>query len=106
MTEQINTYETVALRLLEREFLVSCAPDERDSLVAAGKHLDHDLRELRARSKTAGFDRLLVLTAINMTHELLSLREDCEHDAQNLSRHIALLRHKLETVLDAKTKLD
>jgi cell division protein ZapA len=67
--------EPVALRLLDREFLIACAPEEREGLLDAATFLDRKMRELRANARTPGFDRLAVLAAISVTHEYLLLRK-------------------------------
>jgi cell division protein ZapA len=45
--------EPVALRLLDREFLIACAPEEREGLLQAATYLDQKMRELRASSLRA-----------------------------------------------------
>ena len=37
----------VAVRILDREYLIACTPEERAGLVAAAAYLDGKLRELR-----------------------------------------------------------
>jgi hypothetical protein len=63
--------EPVALRLIDREFLIACAPEEREGLLEAASYLDRKMRELRANAKTPGFDRLAVLAAISITTNFL-----------------------------------
>ena len=53
--------EPVSLRLLDREFHIACAPDERPGLVAAAQFLDGKMRELKANARAPGFDRIAVL---------------------------------------------
>lgn len=93
--------EPVALRLLDREFLIACAPDEREGLLQAATYLDQKMRELRANARTPGFDRLAVLTAISITHEYLALRRQHEGVDRSVTEGLAALRHKLEAALDA-----
>ena len=59
----MSTSEPVALRLIDREFLIACAPEEREGLLEAASYLDRKMRELRSASKAPGFDRLTVLDA-------------------------------------------
>ena len=62
--------EAVSVRLLDREYTVGVVPDERESLMAAAKLLDSRMRELRGGNKMVAPDRLAVLTALNLAHEL------------------------------------
>ena len=93
--------EPVALRLIDREFLIACAPEERDGLLEAAGFLDRKMRELRANAKAPSFERLAVLTAISVTHEFLTLRKLHEGQEQRLRDGLAALRNKLDAALDS-----
>ena len=62
--------EPVTVRILDREYTVGVSEDERDSLTAAARMLDARMRELRGGNKMVAPDRLAVLTALNLAHEL------------------------------------
>ncbi len=62
--------EPVTVRILDREYTVGVAEDERASLSAAARMLDARMRELRGGNKMVAPDRLAVLTALNLAHEL------------------------------------
>ena len=96
--------EPVALRLVDREFLIACAPEEREGLLEAAGFLDRKMRELRANSRAPGFDRLAVLAAISVTHELLALRKHQDARDQSLSDGLAALRRKLDAALDTPVR--
>ena len=96
--------EPVALRLLDREFLIACAPEERDGLLEAATFLDRKMRELRANARTPGFDRLAVLAAISVTHEYLGLRKQHDGADRSVTDGLAALRRKLEAALDAQVR--
>jgi cell division protein ZapA len=100
----MSTAEPVALRLLDREFHIACAPEERPGLVAAAQYLDGKMRELKGNARAPGFDRIAVLAAVSIAHELLGLK--VEHAAQELALTEGLgnLRKKLEGVLDGHIK--
>ncbi|MBE1158975.1 cell division protein ZapA [Dyella acidiphila] len=105
-----TTNEPVALRLIDREFLIACPPDERDGLLEAASFLDRKMRELRAHAKTPGFDRLAVLAAISITHEYLQLQKrpaaaaDATLSEPGIAEGLAVLRRKLEAALDTQLK--
>ena len=62
--------EPVTVRILDREYTVGVSEDERDSLTAVARMLDARMRELRGGNKMVAPDRLAVLTALNLAHEL------------------------------------
>lgn len=91
--------DPVTLRLVDREFFVACPPEEREDLLDASVYLDRKMRELRANAKTTGFERLAVLAAISVTHELIALRRQHESQRQRIDDGLGALRHKLQAAL-------
>ncbi len=95
------TNEPVALRLIDREFLIACAPEEREGLVEAASLLDRKMRELRANARAPSFERLAVLAAVSMTHELLALRKQQGGHDQQTAQRLATLRQRLEIAMES-----
>ncbi|MEO8997705.1 MAG: cell division protein ZapA [Rhodanobacter sp.] len=98
----MSSSEPVALRLIDKEFLIACAPEEREGLLEAAGYLDRKMRELRANAKAPSFERLAVLTAISVVHEFLSLRKQHDGQSQRLTDGLASLRGKLNAALDSE----
>ncbi len=71
----MSSSEPVTIRILDREYTVGVSEDERASLTAAAQMLDTRMRELRGTNKMVAPDRLAVLTALNLAHELQQLRD-------------------------------
>ncbi|MHC1480108.1 cell division protein ZapA [Frateuria aurantia] len=99
-----TTSDPVALRLLDREFHIACAPEERGGLLEAALYLDRKMRELKANARTPGFDRIAVLAAISITHELLQVQKQGQQGSPELTEDLALLRRKLEQALAVHVK--
>ncbi len=96
--------ETVAVNILDREFLIGCTPEERPGVIAAASYLDGKMREIRAATRAQGVDRIAVLTALNITHEFLQLKNRTENDSGTLAQHLQLLRSKLDGALATHVK--
>ncbi|TWI06175.1 cell division protein ZapA [Luteimonas cucumeris] len=96
-----SSSEPVNVRLLDREYTIGVEPDERDSLLAAAKLLDGKMREIRGNNRMAAVDRIAVLAALNLAHELQQLRDDSGSRDRELSRTLGDLQRKLDSVLDA-----
>ncbi len=62
---------TVEVRILDKEYLVACPLEEQEALLRAARHLDSKMREIRASGKVFGTERIAVMAALNITHELL-----------------------------------
>lgn len=94
----------VAVNILDREFLIACTPEERPGLIAAATYLDAKMREIRNASRTAGVDRIAVMAALNITHELIVLKQRNESEASALAQHVQALRNKLDGALAGSLK--
>ena len=68
--------EPVTVRILDRDSTVGVSDAERASLTSAARLLDLRMREVRGSNKMVAPDRLAVLTALNLAHELQQLREE------------------------------
>ena len=91
--------EPVSIRVLDREYTVGCEPDERDSLMSAAKLLDAKMREVRGNNRMAALDRVAVLAALNLAHELQQMRSENEVRDRELTRTLGDLHHKLDGLL-------
>lgn len=91
--------EPVTVRILDREYLIACQPEERTSLIAAAAYLDTKLRELRDSHRGGGLERIAVLAGLNIAHELLDLREREADSSQHLAQHLQAIKSKLEAGL-------
>ena len=60
--------------ILGREYRVACKESERDELMQAVQYLDQRMREIRDAGKIAGTERIAVMAALNITHELLGAK--------------------------------
>lgn len=91
--------EPTAVHILDREYLVACAPEERDGLLAAARYLDGKMREMRNAARGAGLDRVAVLAALTVSHELLALRDRESVESRQLTERLQALNAKLERAL-------
>jgi cell division protein ZapA len=93
--------EPVSIHVLDREYTVGVEPDERDSLVAAARLLDKKMREVRGANRMAAVDRVAVLAALNLAHELQQLRDESGRRDRELARTLGDLQSKLDALLEA-----
>jgi cell division protein ZapA len=59
----------VTIQILDKEYMVSCPPDEREALLESAKLLNSRMREVREGGKVLGTERMAVMTALNVIHE-------------------------------------
>ena len=84
----------VTISILDKEFRIACPPGEKDALLASAQYLDRKMREVRNTGKVVGIDRISVMTALNIAHELLN----CQRQLEDLNRELG---PRLRTLLKA-----
>lgn len=65
---------TLDVSLLGRDFKVACKESERAELGDAVALLDRRMREIREGGKIVGAERIAVMAALNLAHDLLRER--------------------------------
>ena len=90
----------VTVHILDRDYVVACAAEERLGLIEAAQRLDADMRQLRNASRSAGLDRIAVLAALNIAHELIQARRQSSQGDTELTRELDALRQKLDGALE------
>lgn len=89
----------VSVHILDKEYLIACQPEEKERLLESSRHLDTKMREIRNGGKIIGIDRIAVMAALNIAHELLDQQESTESGSIATSRRILKLQDKIETAL-------
>ncbi len=67
---------TLDANILGRDYKIACKEHERAELTQAVAFLDARMREIRDLGKVTGADRIAVMAALNIAHELLRSRGD------------------------------
>jgi cell division protein ZapA len=66
---------SITVQILDKEYSIICPQEERTNLVSAARYLDGKMREIRSSGKVIGADRIAVMAALNITHDLLHKQE-------------------------------
>jgi len=64
----------VAIRILDKDYHIACRPEEKAALLQSAELLNEKMREIRESGKVSGGERVAVMAAINLAHEVLQLR--------------------------------
>jgi cell division protein ZapA len=97
---------TVTVRILEKEYFVSCPQDERADLLDSAEYLNKKMREIRDTGKVVGADRIAVMAALNMANELLRLRKQDAELQGAVSGRVKHMRERVESALQRTRQLD
>ncbi|HKK14227.1 MAG TPA: cell division protein ZapA [Gammaproteobacteria bacterium] len=96
----------VNVRILEKEYRVACPDDEREGLMASAEYLNRKMKEIRDTGKVVGVDRIAVMAALNITHELLQQTSVRQEYQRSMSSRIRALQEKIELALNKGRQLE
>lgn len=97
--------KTVEVNLLGRTYRVACADGERESLMQAVAYLDGKMNEIRRAGKVMGAERIAVMAALNVAHELLSVKLGSGFDVGQAKRRISAIESTLDEAIAKQEKL-
>lgn len=96
---------TVEVTLLGRTYRVACEEGERESLMQAVAYLDGKMNEIRKAGKVIGAERIAVMAALNVAHELLSIRLGTGFDVGQAKRRISAIESQLDAAIAKQENL-
>ena len=91
----------VNIKILDKDYLISCTDEEREQLYTAAKYLNNKLQELKNSGKVIGTERIAVMAALNITNEYLAYRQENSNYSHNVDIAIRRIQDKIS---DALTK--
>jgi cell division protein ZapA len=90
--------------IMGREFRVACPDDEQEELLSAVSYLDRKMREIRDSGKVLGVERIAIMAALNIAHELLTTRTG-GFDIGDFKRRIGSMQDQLDQAMLDQEKL-
>ncbi|RVU85465.1 cell division protein ZapA [Leucothrix sargassi] len=90
----------VTAKILNKEYNISCPPDERDALIASVQHVDEKMREIQNTGKVIGVERIAVMAAINIAHDMLQSKSQVQNIDMDVISRLDDLQSKIHESLD------
>ncbi|SIQ82350.1 cell division protein ZapA [Marinobacterium stanieri] len=92
---------TVTVKLLDKEYTISCPDGAEAELLASADYLNQKMQEIRQSGKIIGLERIAVMAALNMSHELI---KNHEQQRQNIETNLRRLGQKIDHSLSSNAK--
>ncbi len=93
--------KAVEVNIMGREFTVSCTDEERPGLINAVNFLDKKMRDIRDGGKIIGVERIAIMAALNLAHELLNTKSGSV-DVGDIKRRISQMQDQIDGVCATK----
>lgn len=99
----------ITIHILDKEYMISCSEEERHDLQRSADYLDTKMREIRDSGKIIGSDRIAVMAALNISHELLAQDGSSESTVglnTSVGTHIRSIQEKIDDALYRSRQLE
>ena len=97
---------TMTVHILGKDYQVGCPEEEVDDLTASARYLDRKMEEIRDNGRVVGLDRIAVMAALNISHELISSKDEVDSIEGDISGKLSALSHRLDLALAEHKQLD
>ena len=91
--------QTVTVHILDKDYHIACPASESTNLERAAEYLDKKMRDIRRSGKVIGAERIAVMAALNITHELHSKQQSDLFSADDTAQ-IQQLVSRVQQTLD------
>ncbi len=100
-----NEITDTSVEIMGKIYHIKCPEEEVSSLRRAADYLQEQMRNMRDTG-VLSVDRMAVITALNIVHQLLSLQQSKNQDLQLINERIFALQNKVEEAIADSAHLE
>jgi len=90
----------VTVKILGVDYRIACEEGEKEALIASAKYLDEKMQDVKSTGKVIGGERVAVMAALNISHELLQ-QKFVDHDKNKMIKNrLGGLQERIEIALE------
>ncbi len=94
MSHTINKAEPLTITIMDKEYRVACPEEEKSNLLASANLLNDKLSEIKQQGSVIGSERIAIMAALNMSHEILH-NEALTAEHENLNQRMDALSQRI-----------
>jgi len=100
----MNKAEPLTIKIMEKEYRIACPEEEKENLKASAELLNEKLNEIRQKGSVIGTERIAIMAALNMSHEVLHSQSlvvehgDLNHRIDELSERISTSMRDIQLI--------
>jgi cell division protein ZapA len=96
----------INISILDKEYKIACPAGEQSALLASAEYLDSKMREVRDSGSIIGSERIAVITALNLAHELLNNNQLKDDLNNSLPPRLKNIEHKINEALQKARQME
>lgn len=89
----------VKVLILGKEYPVVCPENEEHELLLAARHLDEKMRKIRDTGRVIGTERIAVMAALNIAHELIQAQQQLKRLSSGLEDRLSSMNERIDAAL-------
>jgi cell division protein ZapA len=102
----MNEALPISVSILDKDYKVACPSGEQPALLASAEYLDSKMREVRDSGSVMGSERVAVITALNITNDLLKSSQMEKALGEKLPPRLKSLETKISKALENARQLE
>ena len=92
----------IKVHILGKEYQIVCSEDEEHDLLTAARYLDGKMRKIRDTGRVIGTERIAVMAALNIAHELIQTQYQNKLLSNGLGGRLSALHEKIDAAMGAE----
>jgi cell division protein ZapA len=97
---------SLQVKILDKEYQVNCPQSEQDALVKSARYLDENMRKIKGRGNIHGVEKIAVMAALNITHDMLRKNRMINDSRQDTAQRVKQLEDKVDSALESSRQLE
>ena len=97
--------KSLQVTIMGREFRVACPEEEQAGLLEAVDYLNRKMLEIRDGGKVIGLERIAIMAALNIAHELLTTKVGGGFDMGEIKRRMNRMEALIDQAMSEQAKL-
>ncbi|MEX2367507.1 MAG: cell division protein ZapA [Pseudohongiellaceae bacterium] len=98
--------DSVNITILGKEYQISCPPEEEEALRKSARYLDEQMARIKSRGSILGFEKIAVMAALNISHELLKKSRMVAESETGSQQDLKQLEDKIDLALQATRQME
>ena len=92
-------HKSLNINIMGRDFCIACPEDEQEEIQLAAAYLNDKIQEVKNEGKVVDSERVTIVAALKISHELLMIRNGNSFDIDEFKRRIVTLKKKIDGVI-------
>jgi len=96
----------ISVNILGKEYQVACPDEEKNALIESAKLLHNNMEKIRSGGKIVGLERIAVMAALNLAHDLISLQNQEDPSSKEIDKSVVSMQEKIGGFLEEVRQLN